>query len=157
MVSSSRRRNKAIPSILTFVVTKYETYASFVPSFSLIGCVTVHSRTPSPTPARSKASACRPRGPALPRLLPFVFPEPSSSPSPPGLVTVDVLPWPAGSFCQETLAKSSFSILISVCAGQSGYWAQVDLNENNCWSGMCRGCFRIQSMIACISCYERAL
>ena len=42
----------------TWVVTRYETYASFVPSFSFSGESTVHSNFPySPMPARSTVSA----------------------------------------------------------------------------------------------------
>jgi hypothetical protein len=123
----------------TFVVTRYDTYASFEPSFSLIGDVTVQSRVPSPTPARSNASAFLPSWPPLPCLSngAFGLPEPASSASPLGLRVVEALPWAAGLFCHETLAKSLCSILIVDLCGAVGGCEKLEV----CWSRIGGGCY----------------
>ena len=59
--SCQRREAKGGGPEHTCVVTRYDTYASLVPSFSFRGVSTVHSRMPStPMPARSVASAFSP-------------------------------------------------------------------------------------------------
>jgi len=107
---------------LTFVVTKYEMYVSFVPSFSFKGVSTRHSSSPSPTPARSTASASAPAwGSSWAELilrLPLVSvslskPEGSSASVPEVVGREASL---SASCFQETLSKSS---CWSIAGGQA--------------------------------------
>lgn len=106
----------------TLVVTRYDTYASFVPSFSFNGFSTVHSRTPSPTPARSIPSACSPAWCSSVLRLPLA--ERVGSVLSTGLA---VGIWSCGcstsSRCQETLSNwlPSSIILVNV-PSVCGHW-----------------------------------
>lgn len=93
----------------TCVVTRYETYASFVPSFSFRGVSTAQSSLPSPMPARSTSSAFGPAwtDPWLPIFLPEELVLYSlSSRSVEGAVFGRDPTSVSVSFCQDTLSKS---------------------------------------------------
>ena len=87
---------------LTYVVTRYDMYASFVPSPSFKGESTVHSSMPAPMPPRSTASA---RGPA------WLDEDVRCLPGAELLAPVGSVDCPTGecgpdSVCQVTLSKS---------------------------------------------------
>ena len=102
----------------TSVVTKYEIYASLVPSFSFRGFPTVTSSLPySPMPAKSTASA-----PGLDigswlvlLVLSLALPRPGLSLGPAVFGREESL---VGSLRHETLSKSSASIKNKCCVEQ---------------------------------------
>lgn len=79
---------------------RYETKASLVPSFSLIGDVTVHSSCSGPKAWAPKSSPWRPGSPCVPLFASSI--ESSALELGPG-------PGSPRSLCQETLEKLSWS------------------------------------------------